>query len=293
MLYLLLSLLLLLSCSPKSFKPLSTEGYSVQIKTLETRDTGLDYLLVHRKKGSGFKKALILFPGGNGICHFGKHQSFCQKKRNYLNGVWVSNNFLARNVLRFARRGDLVVLVDVPQDIKERFTGRNSKIVASAYRISEEHYEDIKNLISELKDAFGVEEFYLIGTSRGTISVAYLTGRIPEVRGAVLTATVASDPHFMDYCPSETDDFLSCTGFERANRRVLFVHHRLDGCVSSGYPQARMVFQKLKAKEKKFITVDGGSEPADDPCFGLTYHGFFGKDTEVVEKVLDWIHSGG
>jgi len=292
MLYLLLLVLFLISCSTKGFKPYSAEGHILEIRTIETRDTQLSYLIARPEKSTRFKRALILFPGGNGACHFGVHQSFCQKKRNYLNGIWVSNNFLARNLPRFAQRGDLVILVDIPKDVKNSFARGNSKIIASAYRVSERHLEDIRNLILDLKDAFGVKELYLVGTSRGTISVAYLTGRIPEVKGAVLSATVTSDPHFINYCPSETEDFLRCTGFEKTDRRVLFIHHKSDGCASSGYSSTRRVFQRLKAKDKKFITVEGGSEPADNPCSGLTYHGFFGKYEEVVESILNWIHSG-
>ena len=251
----------------------------------------MSYLLVRKEENLTFKRALILFPGGDGTCHFGDHHSLCQKRRNYLNGVWVSNNFLARNILRFARRGNLVVLVDMPRDVKKGFADGNSNIIASAYRVSERHLEDIRNLVFKLKDAFGVEEFYLIGTSRGTLSVAYLTDRIPEVKGSVLTATLSSDPHFAEYCREE--DFLRCTGFEGTDKRVLFLHHRLDGCVSSSYSLTRKVFQKIKSKEKEFITLQGGSEPADNPCSGLTYHGFFGKDAEAVERILTWIHSGG
>ncbi|WP_157560409.1 hypothetical protein [Hydrogenivirga sp. 128-5-R1-1] len=289
--YLLFLLVFTLSCSPKTFNPPSAEGYRLEIKTLQTRGTQMDYLLARREGVVRFKKVLILFPGGDGTCHFGDHHSLCQKRRNYLNGVWVSNNFLARNILRFARRGDLVVLVDMPRDVKRIFADGNSKLLASAHRVSERHLEDIRNLVFKLKYAFGVEEFYLIGTSRGTLSVAYLTDRIPEVKGSVLTATLSSDPHFAEYCRG--GDFLKCTGFEGTDKRVLFLHHRLDGCVSSSYSLTRRVFQKIKSKEKEFITLQEGSEPADNPCSGLTYHGFFGKDREAVERILSWIHSGG
>ncbi len=279
----------LLSCSPKTFTPPDSKGYDLEIRSVSTRGAELDFLVVRKENTGAFKRALILFPGGNGACHFGRHHSPCTKHRNYLGEVWVSNNFLARNVVRFASGGDLVVLVDMPSDVKERFRGRNSKLVASAYRVSPEHAEDMKNLISYLKGAFGVEEVYLIGTSRGTLSVAYLANRVPAVRGVVLTATLSSDPHFMDYCPSEADDFLTCTDFKETDKRVLFVHHRDDGCMSSSYAYAKRVFERLKAEGKKFITVKGGSEPADNPCSGLTYHGFFGKDREVIEEILDWI----
>lgn len=278
-----------LSCSSKTFTPPSAEGYSVEVRSINTRGAELDFLIVHRKNTENFRRVLILFPGGNGTCHFGRKESPCKKRRNYLDSIWVSNNFLARNVIKFARKGDIVVLVDMPSDVKGRFIGKNSKLVASAYRVSPEHAKDVENLISYLKDAFGVKEVYLIGTSRGTLSVAYLANKLPSVKGVVLTATLSSDPHFMDYCPDEADDFIACTGFEKTDKRVLFVHNVNDGCVSSGYPQIRQVFRKLKAKDKRFISVRGGSEPADNPCSGLTYHGFFGRDGEVVDRILDWV----
>jgi len=288
---LLILLLFLLSCSTKNFTPPSAKGYNVEIRGIDTRGVKLDFLIVHREDKKNFRRVLILFPGGNGACHFGKRDSSCRKHRNYLDGIWVSNNFLARNVVRFAHRGDLVILVDMPSDVKKRFRGRSSKLVASAYRVSPQHTKDIENLISYMKDAFGVEEVYLIGTSRGTLSVAYLADKLPSVKGVVLTATLSSDPHFIDYCPGETNDFIACTGFDKTHKKVLFVHNLNDGCLSSGYSQTKQVFEKLKTKDKQFISVRGGSEPADNSCSGLTYHGFFGKDEEVVSRILDWVES--
>ena len=162
----------------------------------------------------------------------------------------MSKNFLSRNAVRFAEKGNLVVIVDMPDDIKRKFVYSNSKLLGSAYRISEKHVSDIKALLSKLTKIYGIREFFLIGTSRGTISVAYLANKFPNVKGVILTATLASDPHFSACCKDE--DFLKCTNFEKTDKKVLFIHHKLDGCISSAYSYAYDTFKKLKAKSKEF-----------------------------------------
>ncbi len=290
------ALLILTSCGSVSSVGTPKGGASSYVFKLGSVDTGngkLSFLTVFKPVSKGMERAILLFPGGDGTCHFGNVGSFCAKERNYLNGnVWVSNNFLARNVIKFAQGGDLVVLVGMPEKIKEKLDGANAKTVASAYRVSEEHYRDVRDLIAHLKSAFSVEEFVLVGTSRGTLSVAYLSGKLPEVSTVVLTATVSSDPRFGEYCPSQAIGFLSCTGFESTSKRVLFVHHRLDSCGASSFTSARRVFDNLVVNPpgvKHFKEFYGGSEPAYNPCGGRTNHGFYGIDKEVVDYILGWI----
>ncbi len=292
-LFLSIFITLVISCGGGSgsgeTEPVSSP-YNLEIAKVSVRDTELKFLLV--KIGSP-DRALLMFPGGDGSCHFWRSED-APCNRNGIDigeGIKVSYNFLARNILSFANSRNLVVLVDVPDDVKNRFPGGNPKLIASSYRVSENHVEDIKALMNYLESNYGIREFYLIGTSRGTLSVAYLSGKLSSLAGLILTATLSSDPNFSAYCPGGANNFVDCTGFRRADSRILFLHHKLDGCLSSDYLAARDIYNSLKADYKEFITVEGGTNLSSNPCKALTYHGFYGRDSEVIGKILDWIGS--
>ncbi len=302
MLALILALaLLLLSCGGVSKSTnYNPTGIDYKIGSVKTRNTELKFLTA-TKKNESLKGILLLFPGGSGVCHFGTRSEMqsCGKTESNtvsLNGeIWVSYNFLARNVGRFAERGYLVVLPDMPEDVKSRFNGFNNKTVASAYRVggdwdgdgseeSNDIIEDMGAILGSLSNSS--YNLYLIGTSRGSLAVAYLSGNLTGVSGVVLTASVVSDS--FSYCPSGSD-FITCTSINSYKSRLLMVHHRDDGCLVSPYTEAKNTFNSLASSDKTFVTVRGGSEVSSNPCKGKTYHGFYGKDKEVVNAILDWI----
>ena len=126
----------------------------------------------------------------------------------------------------------------------------------------------------------GAREVFLIGTSRGTVSAAYLASVMthPNVKGYVLTASV------------ETIIFDT----ERIERPVLMAHHADDECRVTTLTGARAAYRSLlRSPRKHFITVSGGDTPqVSNPCRALTAHGFIGAERETVGAIVDWMNGG-
>lgn len=70
---------------------------------------------------------------------------------------------------------------------------------------------------------------------------------------------------------------------------VLVVHHREDGCRLCAYSDMPKLMNRLtSASRKELITIDGGTN-VGDPCEAQAYHGFNGRDEEVVKVIAKWI----
>ena len=87
----------------------------------------------------------------------------------------------------FAAHGFAVAVVDAPSDRKER------KGMRGGFRNSAEHVTDIDAVTAHLKKTVRVP-VWLIGTSRGTESAAYVAIHAKEkIAGVVLTSSMTED----------------------------------------------------------------------------------------------------
>jgi hypothetical protein len=64
----------------------------------------------------------------------------------------------------------------------------------------------------------------------------------------------------------------------------LLVHHVGDQCNATPHSGAARLSDKYP-----LITVAGGSPPQSGPCDPLSAHGFFGKESETVEQIVNWM----
>ena len=138
------------------------------------------------------------------------------------------------------------------------------------------HLTDIRAVVDFLVDE-GVSEIYLIGTSRGTVSAAYLATVMTHanVKGYVLTASL--------------EDVVFYT--EKIKRPVLMAHHADDECHVTTYTGAQAAYRTLaKSPRKAFITVSGGDAPRSRACGPMSAHGFLGKERETVAAVVEWMN---
>ena len=121
------------------------------------------------------KRILMLFPGGDGIMQI----------KQKAGGTWFKllGNYLIRTRARFVDAEDIAVSVDMPSD---QYCCANDR-----FRLDEQHAADVGAIIAALAARFPGAEFYLVGTSKGTVSAAALGARLgPKVAGVVLTSTV-------------------------------------------------------------------------------------------------------
>lgn len=235
---------------------------SRNIESIETRPgVSLPFLVLGDPKGVS-KTALILFPGGWGDRHLRVQED---------GTVNLGKNFLVRTAPMLAAKGYRVVIVDVPSD---KISGMDDD-----FRKSDGHAQDIGGLIKEIASR-GVDTFYLLGTSRGTLSVSSLAVKLKDerIKGIALTASL------------EYDGFLKWLPLKEIQYPVLLVHHRYDECYNTTFYQAKKSRDVLKKTTKvDFVEVSGGRLPDSGPCQPLSPHGFYGVEEKVVEAIGLWL----
>ena len=214
------------------------------------------------------KAAVVLFPGGHGGLGISPDGHF----------NWGEGNFVVRTREMFAAQGLWVAVVDAPSD-------RQSPTYLGRFRQTAEHVADIKAVIAWLKQQARVP-VWLVGTSRGTQSTAFIATQLPPADGGpdglVLTSTILTDNKGRPVPEMQLDEIVV---------PVLVVHHRHDGCKNCAYSELPRLMDKLSAAPRKeLITVDGGQDRGD-PCGPYAHHGYNGIEKDVVARIARWIEA--
>jgi pimeloyl-ACP methyl ester carboxylesterase len=241
------------------------QSQAQEIITLSTRDGVTQSYLLLQPENKTPQAVALLFPGGGGnirlrLEHGGIHFS--------------PNNFLVRSRELFVRHGVAAAVIDAPSDQQ---SGMNDD-----FRSETAHRSDIQTVLADLGKRFPATPIFLVGTSRGTVSAAYLGSALtPGLGGVVLTAAV--------YLPSgrrarHGGAGLSRFDFASIKAPLLLVHHRNDGCNVTPYHAA----QELAARHP-LISVSGGKPAESAPCEALSEHGFLGREAETVEAMVNWM----
>ena len=218
---------------------------SQEIWTLETRK-GVTLKALVTAPPSTPDGILILFPGGNGAGHFTERKG----------QIHLSENFLVRSSNLFVEQNFVTAIVDAPSD--------HSSGMSDQFRSSKDHIQDITTALNRLVQKWPGTVF-LVGTSRGTISVAFLGTELREecLKGLILTSSIGASR-------GRQNLNLFQLPLDRITVPVLFVHHREDGCWASGFGDAsKMRRQLTRSPKTDFIEVRGGDPPRSDPCQAL------------------------
>ena len=224
------------------------------------------FLLLQPENPDSTKAAVILFAGGDGGVQLAADGT--------MRGM--RGNFLVRTRDLFAAQGLAVAVIDAPSD-------RQIQPFLSGFRQTREHVEDVKQVIAWLRSELKVP-VWLVGTSRGTQSAAYVTTQLaPDAGGPdglVLTATMLMDKRGRP---------VPGMALDRIQIPVLVAHHVQDGCWACQFSDMPKLTNQLKhLKRTELITFDGGSN-VGDPCEARGYHGFNGIEADVVGKIAAWI----
>jgi alpha/beta superfamily hydrolase len=181
-----------------------------------------------------------------------------------------AQNFLPRSRLEFIRNGILPVIMDNPSD------QQGGAGMSDDFRVGREHLADVRAVVAEVKRRHPALPVFLVGTSRSTISVAYLGQEMAgAVDGIVLSSSLWRTQH-----PGSLQWF----DWRRLKLPTLIVHHREDGCRATLYHDMPSGAAKLP-----LISVKGGKPPESGPCDPLAAHGFFGKEAETVDAIAAWM----
>jgi dienelactone hydrolase len=211
------------------------------------------------------RAAVILFTGGDGFVGI-DGEGRLQR----------GGNFLVRSRQLFAEQGLATVVVDAPSD-KQRYPH------LSGERQRAEHVADIRAVIAWLRAETGVP-VWLVGTSRGTQSVAYIATQLPPAEGGpdgiVLTATILRDPRSRAVPEMALD---------RLRVPVLVAHHRHDECRVCLFSDMSLLMDRLGGVLRKELLVFEGGLNVGDPCEARAWHGFNGIEKDVVTRIARWI----
>ena len=203
---------------------------------------------------------VILLPGGD--ADTGK----------IVDGKPRSGNFLSRSRGEFFAENFNVIVVYRASDL----TGLDY-----GYRVSKDHVAELAKVVAYAKQNFG-KPVWLVGTSRGTVSgtaTAIALGE-SEVQGLVLTASVTSNK----------TGAIATQSIANLKIPTLVVHHKNDSCkICVPYEASRITSYLKSAPVKKFIMIEGGSNPEGDPCEAKHWHGFINFEKETVKLIADWI----
>lgn len=213
------------------------------------------------------KAAVILFAGGHGGLQIFPNGSF----------GWGGGNFLVRTRQFFAQQGLLVAVVDAPSD-------RQSQPYLSGFRQRPEHAADIKEVIAWIRAQASIP-VWLVGTSRGTQSAAYVATRLrgpAGPSGLVLTSTILTD---------DKSRPVPALPIDKLQIPVLVVHHEQDGCGHCSFDDIPVLMKKLAPLSRTELLTFKGGKNRGDPCEAQSYHGFNGLENDVVVQTAKWILS--
>ena len=238
--------------------PASARAQSPQVVDLPTRPGTTQRILVIKPEKP--KAAVVLFAGGDGNIGI-------QPDGRISRG----GNFLVRSRDLFAGLELLTIVIDSPSDH------------STVPRETADHVADIKAVIAWSRQQAPVA-VWLVGTSRGTQSAAYVATQLPTAAGGpdgiVLTATMLND---------RRGTAVPDMALDRLRIPVLVAHHRHDACRYCLFNDMPLLMDRLTTPPRRELLVFEGGNDVGDPCQARAYHGFNGIEREVVGRIAAWI----
>lgn len=236
---------------------------SEQVVSVPLADNASIAYLLTQKDGSQPAWVLVMFPGGDGALELAQASDGAISLR-------LKNNFLVRARTLLVDDRFATAIVDAPSDQPGGYS--------DSFRASARHAQDIAKVAADLRARFPKAKLVLVGTSRGTISSAYLGRALPDTWDAVVHTSTLSSPARGQALP------LAGFNYEEIHARQLFVHHVDDGCFLCSFGAAK----RIADNGHDLIAVSGGSARGN-PCEAMGHHGFYGQDEAVVAAIKAWI----
>jgi pimeloyl-ACP methyl ester carboxylesterase len=212
------------------------------------------------------KAVVILFAGGHGGIQMSADGTMTA----------LSGNFLVRSRELFAAQGLAVAVIDAPSD-------RQQPPHLDYFRETSAHVADVKAAIAWLRQELKLP-VWLVGTSRGTQSAAFIATQITPADGGpdgiVLTSTILADNRSRP---------VPDMALHRINVPVLVTHHRQDTCRTCRFSDLPWLTNKLKHLKRTETLIFEGGNNEGPPCESRAYHGYNGIETDVVARIATWI----
>jgi hypothetical protein len=215
--------------------------------------------------------ALLFYRGWSGIANIKTENDW---KRNL--------NYLQNNTELFNQAGIALVVMDCPTDENSVAPGNTPLGCNDDYRSSMKHANDVKKIMTILKEKYGITKIYIMGHSYGTISSKWLAKNLGnEIQGSIHSAAMThASPRNRAYG-------YSVESFDMGTLKapVLNVHHGDDQCVHTPYSTVTAY------SNNNLVTVKGG-EGTGDVCGGTHLHSMGGREEQTSKAVIRWIKTG-
>jgi hypothetical protein len=235
-----------------------------QVFNLPVADNASISYLLTQKDSSHPDWILVIFPGGDGALQLAQASDGTVNLR-------LKNNFLVRARTLLVDDRFATALVDAPSEQPGGYS--------DAYRASPRHAQDVARVAADLRTRFPAAKLVLVGTSRGTISPAFLGRALPDTWDAVIHTSTLSSPARGQAVP------LIGFNYGETHARQLFVHHVDDGCFLCSFSAAKRI-----ADDGHDLIAVSGRSARGNPCEATGHHGFYGQDEAVVAALKAWIN---
>ncbi len=214
--------------------------------------------------------AVILLPGGNG--QFSPVQDSAGQ-------VTIANtNFLIRTRQMLPQANIAYLLLDAPSD--------EPKGMDETFRKSAEHAADIQAAAGWLAGKTAAP-IWLAGTSMGTISAAAAAIATPDkFAGLVLTSTISAAGR------NAPGGGVASLNLKAIAVPALVMSDTQDACAISPPGNAAMIAGEMTGSPRvKTVMIDGGDDPQSAACQALSYHGFYGVESQAVTAMVNFIQA--
>jgi len=238
----------------------ATSGSSI---SLDTREGIKQEVIIYEPESKDIYGVLVLFTGGNGLLKKGSSKSDIQ-----------GNNFLIRSKENFLKQGFIVAFVNAPSDKHDKDG------MYGGFRTTSSHAEDIDKVISYLNSKYK-KPLWLVGTSRGTESVAYLGINSKEkINGLILTASITVS--------NDKGTSIMDLPLNKITIPTLVVSNKKDKCNTTKPEESEFIVEDINNNASLKI-FNGGYTQAKRACSAMTYHGFLGIEKEVIDSISSFI----
>jgi hypothetical protein len=215
--------------------------------------------------------ALLFYRGWSGIANIKTENDW---KRNL--------NYLQNNTELFAQDGIALVVMDCPSDENSVAPGNKPLGCNDDYRSSVKHADDVRKIMALLKENYGINIFYVMGHSYGTISSKWLAKNLgTEIRGSIHSASMTVANNYNRSYGYSVESF----DMSALSAPVLNIHHGDDQCSHTPYSTV------VAYSKNNLITVRGG-KGTGDICGGTHLHSMGGREEAASKAVIQWIKTG-
>jgi pimeloyl-ACP methyl ester carboxylesterase len=207
--------------------------------------------------------ALVLLTGGDGVLSISSDGV-----------IRRDGNFLVRTRAQWIEHGFAVAIPDVPGDRSTLMNGRLSR-----------GYGEILRRIVELVRTRTSAPIWLVGTSQGTNAAANGAALMTqgEIAGVVLTSSVSRPSR-------QSSETVFAASLALISVPTLIVSHQGDRCVVTPPSDAAPIQRALtKAPKTEVMLFNGGFPPRSTECEAYAEHGYFGIESQVIDRISEWI----